>query len=88
MNISLSAELERFIDARVASGRYQSSSEVVRDGLRLLEERELAREKTLKELREKIAVGLDQINNGQVHDGEAVFEEIRERSHKRRGEVP
>ena len=37
LNISLTPELDRFINARVASGRYQSASEVVREGLRLLD---------------------------------------------------
>jgi len=85
LNVSLSPELERFIGTRVASGRYQSASEVIRDALRLLEEREITRETALKDLRAKIAVGLDQIETGQVHDGEAVFEDIKQRSRKRRG---
>jgi len=41
LNVSLTPELERFITARVASGRYQTASEVVRAGLRLLEQAEL-----------------------------------------------
>lgn len=41
LNVSLTSELERFITARVASGRYQTASEVVRAGLRLLEQSEL-----------------------------------------------
>lgn len=41
LNVSLTPELERFITARVASGRYQTASEVVRAGLRLLEQSEL-----------------------------------------------
>ena len=40
LNVSLTPELERFITNRVASGRYQSASEVVRAGLRLLEQAE------------------------------------------------
>lgn len=39
-NVSLTAELNAFIRAQVASGRYQNASEVVRSGLRLLQERE------------------------------------------------
>jgi len=85
INVSLTPELERFIAARVSSGRYQSASEVIRDSLRLLEEKELAREATRKDLREKIAVGLEQIKNARVHDGEQVFKELNERSRKRRG---
>ena len=41
LNVSLTPELERFVTARVASGRYQTASEVVRAGLRLLEQSEL-----------------------------------------------
>jgi antitoxin ParD1/3/4 len=43
-NVSLTPELEAFVDGRVASGRYRSASEVVRAALRLLEEDERRRE--------------------------------------------
>jgi antitoxin ParD1/3/4 len=36
-NVSLTPELEAFVDGQVASGRYQTASEVVRAGLRLLQ---------------------------------------------------
>ena len=42
MNISLTPELEQMVDDKVKSGRYASASEVIREGLRLLEERESA----------------------------------------------
>jgi antitoxin ParD1/3/4 len=41
MNVSLNAHFEKFVAEAVASGRFKSSSEVVREGLRLLEEREI-----------------------------------------------
>jgi len=37
LNVSLTRELEQFVQDRIASGRYQTASEVVREGLRLLE---------------------------------------------------
>jgi antitoxin ParD1/3/4 len=68
----------------VASGLYQTASEVVREGLRLLEEREQASETALKELRAKIRRGIDQADRGELLDGDAVFEEIRQLSARRR----
>lgn len=41
MNVSLNPHFERFVEEVVASGRFKSSSEVIREGLRLLEEREV-----------------------------------------------
>jgi hypothetical protein len=39
-NVSLTPELERFVDANVESGLYNNASEVVREGLRLLKEQD------------------------------------------------
>lgn len=44
MSISLTSYWQKFVDELIASGRYNNQSEVVRAGLRALEERELARE--------------------------------------------
>ena len=55
MNVSLTPELEQYIRAKVDSGRYLSASEVVREALRLLEQKE----KRLEELRSEIQKGLD-----------------------------
>lgn len=84
MNVSLTPELEQFVQSRVASGRYQTASEVVREGLRLLKEREQARETALKELRAKILRGIEQADRGELLDGDTVFEEVRQLSARRR----
>jgi antitoxin ParD1/3/4 len=88
MNVSLTPELEKIVAQKVASGRYSSASEVVREALRLFEERERLRELRLEELRKQIAVGLEQLDRGEFVPGEQVFEELKEMSRKRRGREP
>lgn len=83
MNVSLTPELEQFVQSRVSSGRYQTASEVVREGLRLLESREQEREAAMRELRMKIRHGVEQADRGELLDGEKVFEDIRHRSARR-----
>jgi antitoxin ParD1/3/4 len=80
LNVSLTPELEQFVESRVASGRYQTASEVIREGLRLLEEREQTREAALEELRAQLRRGVEQADRGELLDGDAVFEEIRQLS--------
>ncbi len=71
MNVSLTPELEKFVSAKVESGRYNSSSEVVREALRLLEQHDSARAVQLgafnKELDRRLAA-LDRAE--QVHPSE------------------
>ena len=49
MNVSLTPELEQFVQSKVENGRYNSASEVVREALRLLEEHEKMRTTQLAE---------------------------------------
>ncbi len=63
-NISLTEQLDRFVERQVSSGRYSNASEIVRDALRLLEEREQERAAKLKALRRAAAQGFDQIDQG------------------------
>ena len=64
MNISLTPELDSFVKNLVESGDYFSASEVVREGLRLLKDKEALREIKLRELREAIQKGKDDIEAG------------------------
>ena len=66
MNVSLTPELEKLVNERVRSGMYSSASEVIREALRLLKEREELRRRQLEELRKDIAIGLAQADRGQV----------------------
>jgi len=79
-NIALTPHFDRFVQSKVESGRYQSASEVVRDGLRLLEEREEQRQQSIGRMRQEIEVGWQQSERGEVVDGPAVFAEIRKLS--------
>ncbi|MCH8030801.1 MAG: type II toxin-antitoxin system ParD family antitoxin [Bacteroidetes bacterium] len=59
MNVSLPKKQEQYVKALVKKGRYNSASEVVRTGLRLLEEEERVNELKLKELKRLIQEGID-----------------------------
>ena len=76
MNVSLTPELEQLIHDRFSSGRYHSASEVVREALRLLEQRDELRQLRLAELRRKVAAGLESLDRGEGLDGEAAFDEL------------
>lgn len=65
MNVSLTKELESFVNELVASGMYYSASEVVRDGLRLLKEQEQIKKIRYEELRAEILKGFEQSQNGE-----------------------
>lgn len=76
MNVSLTPELEQYVHSKIKSGRYLSASEVVREALRLLEERDQLRTIRLETLRKEIMVGIEQSDRGEVFDGEAVIQEL------------
>jgi len=71
---TLGAHFEAFIKGLVESGRYHSASEVVRDGLRLLEEREALREIKASELRRLAEEG--RLSGLSDEDGEAVLDRL------------
>ena len=58
MNVSLSPQLEAMVKAKVASGRYTSASEVVREALRLMERQDQLKELQLEQLRQEMQNGL------------------------------
>ncbi|GAB6058231.1 type II toxin-antitoxin system ParD family antitoxin [Desulfonatronum parangueonense] len=63
-NVVLTEHQAQFVEALVTSGRYQNASEVLRDGLRLVERREQEQVLRFQALREAVAVGLDDIESG------------------------
>ena len=59
MNVSLTPQLEDLIKKKVESGLYGSASEVIREALRLLDERDRLHTMRLEQLRAEIKKGLD-----------------------------
>lgn len=80
-NINLTPEMDRFVDAKIQSGQYANASEVLRAGLRALEEDEKEDQARLEALRMAVQAGVD----SGVADGD-VIERVRARI-RRRAEV-
>jgi len=71
-SVSLGDHFEAFVDERVKSGRFASASDAVRAGLRLLEQEEAK----LNLLRETLARGEAELDQGKGIDGEAYLKEL------------
>ncbi|MDJ0903913.1 MAG: type II toxin-antitoxin system ParD family antitoxin [Xenococcus sp. MO_188.B8] len=86
MNVSLTEELAQFVQSQVESGMYYSASEVIRDGLRLLKERDMLRQIKIEELRKEIKKGIDSLETGESvpFDVEEIKAEGRKRIAKKR----
>lgn len=80
MHVSLTPHLEELVRNKVRSGLHNSASEVVREALRLMDDRDRVREMRVEKLRKEIQIGVDQIQRGEVTPGEEVFRELRERN--------
>jgi antitoxin ParD1/3/4 len=84
MNVSLPEELAEFVKAKVSSGRYTSSSEVVREALRLLEQQDIKNAEELRWLQMAWQEGLDSGDAGEL-DVESLKREARQRMASVRG---
>jgi antitoxin ParD1/3/4 len=76
MNISLTPQLEKYLQQKVATGSYNNASEVVREALRLMEERDQERAARLAGLRQEIQEGVDSGSVGKL-DIEAIKRQAR-----------
>ena len=88
MNVHLTPELEQLVQIKVQSGRYNSASEVVREALRLMEQKDEVRSIQLQELRKRMDKGLAQAERGEGVDGEVfmrgLLEDLDTRESKRK----
>jgi antitoxin ParD1/3/4 len=87
MNVSLGNKWEAFVETKVKSGDFQTASEVLREGLRLLEEKELLKRisvSSFEQLEERLLAGVASLNKGEGIEGEEAFKRLRQRSQNRK----
>lgn len=82
MNVNLTPELEALVQNKVKTGRYNSASEVVREALRLFEDRDRIRKLQIRELRRKINEGWTSLEKGEGVDGEEFFRDLEREERK------
>ena len=78
-NVNLGTVVDQFVADLLKTGHNQSQV-ILREGLRLLKEREELKQLRLAGLGKEIAIDTKQARQGKVVDGEAVFAEIRQKS--------
>jgi antitoxin ParD1/3/4 len=88
MNVSLTVELEQLVTEKVKTGMYQTASEVVREGLRLLKERD----DRMAQLRGDIRAGFEAIDRGEYEDYDerttkSLAKDIKQRGRQRLAEA-
>jgi len=76
MNVSLTPALEKFVQNKVATGLYNSVSEVIREALRLLVSKETISQERLDMLNRDIGEGLADLEAGRFEDGHKVMNKL------------
>ncbi|AFW96168.1 MULTISPECIES: type II toxin-antitoxin system ParD family antitoxin [Nostocales] len=75
MQIAVKPDQEKYILEKLQQGKYKSIDELLSIAFQLLEQHD-EKEKQLSELRRKIAEGTEQIRQGEVIEGELVFQQL------------
>jgi antitoxin ParD1/3/4 len=76
LNVSLTTPLRNYVHSKVRSGQYESASEVIRDSLRALQERETIAAAFWGDVRKKVAEARQQVSEGKTVDGERAMDDI------------
>ena len=84
MNVSLTPELEQFVASKVATGRYNSASEVVREALRLLEEHDQARGAQIAAFNQELGQRLAALDSGEHIDPVEARKRLKRKSTERK----
>ena len=79
INFQLGGHSEAFVQDQLSSGRYADAGDVVRDALRLMEERDQMIALQKDDIRRKIADGVESLRAGRHSDGKAYFDRLRDR---------
>lgn len=86
MNITLKPEQEQFIQSQIERGIFANAEEAIAAALSLLEEQSISYEQWLKETREKVEIGLAELERGEKFPLEAAFERLDQKLTKLREE--
>lgn len=77
MNISLTPELESFVQNKVTSGLYTSASEVIRESLRLMHTYDDLQKQRINQLNDAIDIGLQQLKKGQKVNAKDAYNRLK-----------
>jgi antitoxin ParD1/3/4 len=88
MEITLTPEVEQYIQSKISSGQYASASEVFFAGIKLLQDIEKTYQGRYQALRDEVKIGLDASERGEVMDADAVFSQLHERLNQKRNQTP
>ncbi len=76
LNVSVTRQMGAYVKAKIATGGYQSASEVIRDAILALQHQEKTHALTLQAVRAKLASGLAQADRGELKDGDTIFNNL------------
>lgn len=78
MTLVLTPELDEFIQSQIANGKYTSKNEII-IAVQLLAERERLYQGRFEQLKQEIAIGVEEANRGELIDADTVFNNLREK---------
>jgi len=84
MNVNLGPEFDQFVADLLKTGAYETESEILREGLRLLKQKEVTKRLCLADLRKEISIGSTEADRGLFVDGRETFAAIRRGSAERK----
>jgi antitoxin ParD1/3/4 len=88
LTITLTPELQKFVEDRVGGGLFASASDLICEGLRRLEAQELDADAAFSELKQKLERAAAQAEHGELLDGEQVMARLRAKLEARRAGKP